>query len=358
MGRLFAVPAHTASGTPSSPIRRARRAPCCRNPVNAVRHPRSSRHTHRRRHLAGPGWPPRPADPAPAPAPARSGPYGLRPAPHGRPVRLRTARRGRPTPCSPRSPGCADASARSRRSRSPPPGTASPSRPTPSTPHLFERLSREGRAALTAGDRPRAAALLREALALRRGPALPDLPGAYAEVARLDELRLAAVRDRIEADLVLGGGPEPVPEVRSLLTAHPLRERLYGQLIRALRASGRPAEALAVYEEARRTLADELGADNPSPDLAALHLELLRGQDPAAHRPRVPAQLTRFIGRHTELTRIATLLSGAGPSDAGRSGSGPSGARLITLTGPGGVDKTRLAIEARGSGRTPPRTSV
>ncbi|UUU25162.1 BTAD domain-containing putative transcriptional regulator [Streptomyces sp. DSM 40750] len=200
---------------------------------------------------------------------------------------------------------------------------------------LFERFSREGRAALAAGDHPQAAALLREALALWRGPALPDLPDACAEVARLDELRLTAVQDRIEADLALGGGPELVPEVRSLLAAHPLSERLYGQLMRALHAGGRPAEALGVYEEARRTLADDLGAD-PSPELSALHLELLRGQGPAPRRPRVPAQLTRFIGRDTELTRIAALLAG----------SEPSGSRLVTLTGPGGAGKTRLAIEA------------
>ncbi|WP_327727653.1 winged helix-turn-helix domain-containing protein [Streptomyces sp. NBC_00487] len=223
--------------------------------------------------------------------------------------------------------------------------------------HLFEQLSGEGRSALAAGDPPRAAARLREALALWRGPALPDLPDAYAEVARLDELRLAAVQDRIEADLALGGGPGLVPETRTLLAAHPLSERLYGQLMRALHASGRPAEALRVYEEARRVLADELGAD-PSPGLSTLHRELLRGQDPGPRRPRVPAQLTRFIGRDTELARIAALLTGPDGSEPALSGSGPadrtlsrspsraSGARLVTLTGPGGAGKTRLAIEA------------
>ncbi|GAA3818767.1 BTAD domain-containing putative transcriptional regulator [Streptomyces coacervatus] len=194
--------------------------------------------------------------------------------------------------------------------------------------HRFERLSREGRAALTAGDHARAAPLLREALALWRGPALPDVPDAHAEAARLDELRLAAVQDRIEADLALGGGPELVPELRTLLSAHPLSERLYGQLMRALHAGGRPAEALTVYEDARRTLADELGTD-PSPELSALHLELLQGGGPERHR--LPVQLTRFVGRESELTRIAGLLADA---------------RLVTLTGPGGAGKTRLAIEA------------
>ncbi|MFJ3777609.1 AfsR/SARP family transcriptional regulator [Streptomyces sp. NPDC090075] len=194
--------------------------------------------------------------------------------------------------------------------------------------HLFEEQSAAGRAALAAGDPARAAALLRDALALWRGPALPDLPEASAEAARLDELRTAAVQDRIEADLALGGGSELVPELRALLAAQPLGERLYGQLMRALHAGGRPAEALTVYEEARRTLADELGAD-PSPELAALHLELLRGTEPG--RPRLPVQLTRFVGREPELGRIAALLADA---------------RLVTLTGPGGAGKTRLAVEA------------
>ncbi|MBW8793024.1 MAG: tetratricopeptide repeat protein [Streptomyces sp.] len=194
--------------------------------------------------------------------------------------------------------------------------------------HRFEAWSGAGRAALAAGDHATAAARLREALALWRGPALTDLPDAEAEAARLDELRLAAVQDRVEADLVLGGGSELVPELRALLAARPLAERLYGQLMRALHAAGRPAEALTVYEEARRTLADRLGAD-PSPELSALHLELLRGAAP--ERPRLPVQLTRFVGREPELARIS---------------AGLAASRLLTLTGPGGAGKTRLAVEA------------
>ncbi|MGW0618423.1 BTAD domain-containing putative transcriptional regulator [Streptomyces sp. NPDC002765] len=192
--------------------------------------------------------------------------------------------------------------------------------------HLFEQLTAQARA--VAADPRQAAARLADALALWRGPALSDLPDAQAEAARLEELRLSALHDRIEADLALGGGPGLVPELRTLLAAHPLSERLYGQLMRALRADGRPAEALRVYEEARRTLADELGAD-PSPELAALHLELLQGAEPG--RPRLPVQLTRFVGREPELARIAALLTDS---------------RLVTLTGPGGAGKTRLAIEA------------
>ncbi|MGW0131828.1 BTAD domain-containing putative transcriptional regulator [Streptomyces sp. NPDC003299] len=196
--------------------------------------------------------------------------------------------------------------------------------------HRFSRLAAEGRAALGAGDHARAAALLRDALALWRGPALPDLPGAHAERIRLQELRLTAVQDRIEADLALGGGAELVPELRALLAEHPLSERLYGQLMRALHAGGRPAEALTVFEETRRTLAEELGAD-PSPELAALHADLLRARSGAPARRRLPAQLTRFVGRETELARIAASLAAS---------------RLVTLTGPGGVGKTRLALEA------------
>ncbi|MET9517095.1 BTAD domain-containing putative transcriptional regulator [Streptomyces sp. NPDC002994] len=203
--------------------------------------------------------------------------------------------------------------------------------------HRFERLSRAGSRALAEGAHARAGELLREALGLWRGPALADLAGvpfAEARAARLDELRLAALQDRVDADLALGGGPELVPELRELIAVHPLRERLYGQLMRALHAGGRPAEALTVYEQARRGLADELGAD-PSAELAALHLELLRGQ--SAERtaaPRgVPSQLTSFVGRDEELERIGRLL-GAG--------------RLVTLTGPGGAGKTRLAVETAG----------
>ncbi|MFJ8824519.1 BTAD domain-containing putative transcriptional regulator [Streptomyces sp. NPDC102467] len=188
--------------------------------------------------------------------------------------------------------------------------------------HRFERLAREGKQALASGDPARAAALLHEGLGLWRGPAPDDLP-------RLDELRLGAVQDRIEADLSLGCDADLVAEVRELIARNPLGERLYGLLMRALHAAGRPAEALHAFEEARRVLADELGTD-PSPELSALHLELLRGQGPVRQR-RVPAQLTRFVGRTEELARIDALLADA---------------RLVTLTGPGGAGKTRLAIEA------------
>ncbi|MFC7310468.1 BTAD domain-containing putative transcriptional regulator [Streptomyces monticola] len=198
--------------------------------------------------------------------------------------------------------------------------------------HRFEQLALQGREALAAQDHRRAAALLREALGLWRGPA------ETAQAVRLEELRLSAAEDRFEAELALGEAAPLVPELQQLVAAHPLRERLCGQLMRALHGSGRQAEALTVYERARTTLAEELGAD-PSAELAAVHLALLQTQAPAAELvPRgVPAQFTSFVGRDTELRRIGELISSS---------------RLVTLVGPGGVGKTRLAVEAAGRERT------
>lgn len=205
--------------------------------------------------------------------------------------------------------------------------------------YRFERLAEAGRRALAGGQWSRAAAVLREALELWRGPALADVidvAGVPAQAARLDELRLAAVEDRIEAELALGGHADLVPELRQLVVAHPLRERSRGQLMRALSAQGRPAEALAEFEDARRTLAEQLGVD-PSAALTAIHLAVLRGDDGSVVRPTtepaLPSQLTTFVGREKELKRVRALLGER---------------RLVTLTGPGGAGKTRLAIEAAG----------
>ncbi|MFD3452089.1 BTAD domain-containing putative transcriptional regulator [Streptomyces sp. NPDC058691] len=224
--------------------------------------------------------------------------------------------------------------------------------------HRFERLAAEGREALAAGETPRAAGLLREALGLWRGSALSDVgdaPFAGPQITRLEELRVAALEDRIAADLTLDAHRhgELAAELRELVAAYPLRERLRAQLMRALHSTGRQSEALAVYEDARRELADSLGAD-PGPELAETHLAVLRGdpgpvvralpvsrasgvsrETPAVLRvaPPLPAQLTSFIGREEELLRIGSLLAGA---------------RLVTLVGPGGAGKTRLAVEAAG----------
>ncbi|AQZ68726.1 Signal transduction response regulator / Disease resistance domain-containing protein [[Actinomadura] parvosata subsp. kistnae] len=195
----------------------------------------------------------------------------------------------------------------------------------------FERLAAEGRDALRDGDAGRAVPLLRQALALWRGPALADLPEsgmARAAAVRLEELRLAALEDRAEGELRLGSHRAVVPELRELVSRHPLRERAAGLLMRALSADGGQAEALAVFEETRRHLAEELGAD-PSAELAGLHRELLSaGPSPSPVAP--PAQHTSFVGRAAELAEIGELLRVA---------------RLVTLTGPGGVGKTRLSAE-------------
>jgi predicted ATPase/DNA-binding SARP family transcriptional activator len=202
--------------------------------------------------------------------------------------------------------------------------------------HRFVRIAADGQRALAIGDDARAATLLREALDLWRGAPLadvPDAPFARAEAGRLEELRLAAVEDRIEAELRLDVHEPLIAELQALVVAHPLRERLRGQLMQALSGSGRRAEALAAFEDARRTLADEFGSD-PSPELAAVHVAVLRAGGPVpAARPTLPAQLTSFVGREDELQRVGKLLDEA---------------RLVTLHGPGGAGKTRLAVEAAG----------
>ena len=130
--------------------------------------------------------------------------------------------------------------------------------------HLFESLLDEGRRALIAGDPDAAAASLRQALALWRGPPLPEFAFdsfAHVEIARLEELRLSALEERIEADLGLGRHHDLIAELEALVAHNPLRERLRGQLMLALYRSGRQAQALDAYQEARRMLVDELGIE-------------------------------------------------------------------------------------------------
>ena len=143
--------------------------------------------------------------------------------------------------------------------------------------HRLESLLHTGREALATGDAEAAQAALREALSLFRGDPLADFAyedWASPEIGRIEELRLACLEERIEADLALGGHGEVVGELEALIAAHPLRERLRGQLMLALYRSGRQSEALAAYQAARETLVEEFGID-PSPTLSELEKAIL-----------------------------------------------------------------------------------
>ena len=153
----------------------------------------------------------------------------------------------------------------------------------------FERLVEEGRRALAAGEPAQAETSLREALALWRGEPLADFAYdsfAQSEIARLEELRLAALEERLQADLALGRHEDVTAELRGLVAQHPLRERLRGQLMLALYRSGRKADALRVYDEARRALAEELGLE-PSESLQGLQRAVLTDDPSLAAPPRV-----------------------------------------------------------------------
>jgi predicted ATPase/DNA-binding SARP family transcriptional activator len=210
----------------------------------------------------------------------------------------------------------------------------------------FEDLVDAGRRALAEGDAATASARLATAVALWRGPALDGLAddgSLRREALRLEELRLAATEDRVDADLRLGRHADLVPELRALVDRAPLRERLHGFLVLALYRSGRQGEALRAYQDAREVLADELGLD-PGPELQALEAAVL-AQDPALDldrpavapsvRARAPltAGLSRFVGRTDELDTLGSLVSTE---------------RLVTVVGPGGAGKTRLSLEVAG----------
>jgi len=217
----------------------------------------------------------------------------------------------------------------------------------------FERLLAEaGR--VPPGDE---AVLLREALALWRGPALQDFvdePFAQADIARLEAMRLSAYERRLELDLAGGRHDAVLAELLSLVQANPLNERLRGQLMLALYRCDRQSDALRVYREGRRALIDQLGVE-PTPSLSRLEEAILR-HDPGLHalpaappaprtvratRPRAaPARTGRpgprtvgtFVGRSPELARLSGLLR-------------EDDVRWVTLTGPAGAGKTRLAVE-------------
>ena len=210
----------------------------------------------------------------------------------------------------------------------------------------FERLANAARQALSKGESEDASRLFREALALWRGSAVADVeaPFAHAERTRLEELRLAALEDRIEADLALGVHAEVIPELQALTVQYPLRERVCGQLMLALYRGGRQADASAAFHRLRQAL-DEAEGMEPGPGLQRLLTQILN-QDPALQlEPRrvpqtrtgkhnLPLQLTSFVGREDEVREIRRLVGSH---------------RLVTLTGPGGVGKTRLALEVASS---------
>jgi DNA-binding SARP family transcriptional activator/DNA-binding GntR family transcriptional regulator len=222
----------------------------------------------------------------------------------------------------------------------------------------FNRIRAEGRAALESGDASGAAALLTDALALWRGPALAEFaePFARVEGAHLEELRLGCLEDRLDADLAARRHGDVAGELEALAAQHPLRERLHRQLILALYRAGRQAEALEAYERFRRTLDDQLGLE-PSAALKRLQQRILT-QDPAldpgpgAAAPEAPSPAPRrtapkhgvpegFVARSEELAQLEALLETASRGDG----------TAVLVGGRAGIGKSRLVQELGRRGR-------
>jgi predicted ATPase/DNA-binding SARP family transcriptional activator len=192
--------------------------------------------------------------------------------------------------------------------------------------HEFDQLGRAGR---EASDANSAQLRYEQALALWRGPALADVQDAEfarATIARLEEAKVTTTEEWFAARIASEPAGAVLPGLEELVAAHPLRERPHALLIGALTAAGRQADATKVYEQLRQRLSDELGLD-PSPELAATYTAMLRGDRAGNLRPA----LTSFVGRNSELSRLTALIREQ---------------RLVTLVGPGGAGKTRLATEA------------
>jgi DNA-binding SARP family transcriptional activator len=223
----------------------------------------------------------------------------------------------------------------------------------------FAALVADGRQALGEGAPERAVDLLGEALGLWRGPALADVPPTQqlaAETDRLGEARAGAEELHTEASLACGRYTEVVPRLRRLLVDWPLREKLWALLIRALCGAGRQAEALEVYEQARKTISEELGVD-PGGELRQLHQQILAADNeqvlvglampaPASVPPppmpaQLPADIADFTGRSGQVQQLQELLAGTAVADGS-----PGAVRVVLVVGPGGQGKTTLAVHA------------
>lgn len=212
----------------------------------------------------------------------------------------------------------------------------------------FERLDELGRDALRRQNYEAAGAFLREALDLWRGPALANVTEFLSEVEipQLEAARATALENRIEADLALGRHQEVSAELTGLVTRHPERERLRAHLMLALYRSGRQSDALRVYHQGRKVLADELGVD-PGAELEAAYQIVLCGERapaPAAPAPAMlPSDTAVFTGRDAELEAFHALLRPATARDAWRP-------RRFLITGMAGVGKSALAVRAAHAG--------
>jgi predicted ATPase/DNA-binding SARP family transcriptional activator len=212
--------------------------------------------------------------------------------------------------------------------------------------HRYEQLVAAGRAAAADDDLARAAARLAEADSLWRGDPLADFTYedfAVGTITRLSELRLSVLEERLDIELQLGRHQGAIVQLEELVAAHPLRERLRGLLMIALYRAGRQADALRVFQEGRHLLNEELGLE-PGHELRRLEAAVLAQDtslDPPSAATRgtitrpesrscIPESLTALVGRDEELRDLARLVAEH---------------RFVTLVGPGGVGKTRLALE-------------